>query len=431
MNRNRAIIGLCLILCLYACKKNNDAHPSSGGSTTGSTTGTLSFSTPVDSAMELIVSETAGKVLLDTVFANKGTLSTALQTNDTLFDLTIITTVNGFGAQPDHFVFTYKAVNLARWQTIFTGGYGAPTGSIPASTAANITYINAPYISAPLTDFWFTILFSNSKFYDEGVTGSSYGPGADYGPSIVEFQYTQYGNNPEYILFPGSGQYKFHTYVTSNDTVDLTQMDTAITVKFTRPAEYATITSCNLVGYWDTTNYFNATLLFSQQQGQPITYAIADVEYPKEQCQAYELSASFANSNNDGVSWYSYGNTVPATLSLPDESAYTLSSSTSSLFSLNFTSSQPTYYETQYSEGGVYWTYYAAPDSTTLHPISFLTALNSKLLQGQNLGALSLNSFNFVTAQGLNYLNYFDYLTDPALLKIRRLPTVVSFTKNF
>jgi hypothetical protein len=187
---------------------------------------------------------------------------------------------------------------------------------------------------------------------------------------------------------------KFHTHVTNNDTVDLSQMDTAIAVKFTRPAEYATVETCNLTGYWDTTDYSNSVLLYSEVVAPPINPA-ADVEYPKEKPEAYELNVSFSNSSNDQVSYYSYGSTVPSTLALPDEFVYNLSSATPSLFSVNFVGSKPTYYETLWTAGGVYWMYYASPDSTTLHPLSTLTALNSKLLQGQSLSTLTLNSFSF------------------------------------
>jgi hypothetical protein len=75
----------------------NDAHASSGNSGTGTGTGTLSFSTPVDSAQELIVSETGGKVLVDTIFTNNGTFSTTLHTNDTLVDGTIDVVSRGAG----------------------------------------------------------------------------------------------------------------------------------------------------------------------------------------------------------------------------------------------------------------------------------------------------------------------------------------------
>jgi hypothetical protein len=90
--------------------------------------------------MELIVSDSGGKVLVDTVFPNNGTFSATLHTNDTLVDVTTISTVGGFGAQPDYFVFTYKVVNLARWQTVLPGGYEAPIGPLPAYITANLTY---------------------------------------------------------------------------------------------------------------------------------------------------------------------------------------------------------------------------------------------------------------------------------------------------
>lgn len=352
--------------------------------------------------MELIVSDSGGKVLVDTVFLNDGTFSATLHTNDTLVDVTTISTVGGFGAQPDYFVFTYKAVNLARWQTVLPGDYGEPIGSLPTYTTATLTYINAPNIANPFADGSAAVQFADFRV-TVGPEKESYGQG---NPSTFQIQYPQYGNNQDYLLFPVLEQYKFHTHVTDNDTVDLSEMDTAVAVKFTRPAEYATGTSCSLVGYWDTTDYSNSVLLYSEIVGPPINPA-ADVEYSKEKCQAYELNVSFSNSNNDGVSYYSYGNTVPSTLTLPDESAYNLSSSTSSLFSVNFVGSKPTYYETLWSAGGVYWTYYADPDSTTLTPLATLTAMNSKLLQGQNLSSLALNSFTFGIAQGMSYLPYY------------------------
>jgi hypothetical protein len=207
-------------------------------------------------------------------------------------------------------------------------------------------------------------------------------------------------------------------------------MDTAIAVKFTRPAEYATVTNCSLTGYWDTTDFSNSALLYSEIVAPPINPA-ADVEYPKEKFQSYELNVTFSNSSNDRVAYYSYGNTVPSTLALPDESVYNLSSFTPSLFSVNFVGSKVTCYETLWAAGSVYWMYYAPSDSTTLHPLSTLTALNSKLLQGQTLSSLTLNNFSFEIAQGRSYLPYYEYVTNPALLKVQRLPSLINFIKNF
>jgi hypothetical protein len=69
--------------------------------------------------------------------------------------------------------------------------------------------------------------------------------------------------------------------------------------------------------------------------------------------------------------------------------------------------------------------------STTLTPLATLTAMNSKFLQGQNLSSLALNNFTFGIAQGMGYLPYYEYLTNPTLLKVKRLPSLINFTKNF
>ena len=67
----------------------------------------------------------------------------------------------------------------------------------------------------------------------------------------------------------------------------------------------------------------------------------------------------------------------------------------------------------------------------TLHPLSTLMALNSKLLHAQPLSSLTLTGFSFSIAQGMSYLPYYEYLTNPALLKVQRLPSSIDFLKNF
>ncbi len=263
MNLNtRTILGLSLLLfCLFACKKNNDTHPSSGGTPTG----TLSISPSLGYGIELIISETGGKVLMDTMVTNNSTILAILHTNDTLVDVTGIDTIGGDGEPTAYIISTYKAVNIARWQTAGPGDYVVPLGRLPQPTTANLTYINAPSIQVPPTGdpyFFNSLLFSDAPI-NASVQTASYTGGAYYTPGKINYQYNQYGNDIDYILFEASGQYNFHTHVTNNDTVDLTEMETGATVKFSRPAEYSTIGYCNLVGYWDTTNYANSTLLYS------------------------------------------------------------------------------------------------------------------------------------------------------------------------
>ena len=91
----------------------------------------------------------------------------------------------------------------------------------------------------------------------------------------------------------------------------------------------------------------------------------------------------------------------------------------------------PSYYNTQWANNNIYWTWYASPDSTKLNPVGFLTSLKSKRLQGVDLSSLSLSVFGFENAQGLDYPGFFSYVCNPALIKTKRLSSSAMFTKGF
>jgi hypothetical protein len=413
-----AAASIILSCILLSCNKHNDTPnpPTPPPSITGS----ISISTPVDTAMELIVSETGGKILLDSVFTAKGVLSITLHTNDALVDVTTITRLAGID---DYLAFTYKAVNPSGWTTVEPGSYFVPVTALPY-TNDTITYTDAPNIAGSVAGEW---VFSD--FTEESSYSFSYSPGGINFPSTLVSNYQHHGSNPAYILFPASGQYNFHTQVNTHDTVDLLHTDTAIMAKFSRPAEYQIIQNCSLVGYKDTTDFSKSTLLYAQ--GPQLHFEVADVEYPRQAMQTYQLDVSMSNSNNGVASYYSYGNSVPTDLPLQDESAYNLSSSQFGNFSVNFLSAKPSYYNSVWQAGKVYWTLYASPDSTMLHPQTLLTSLKSKFLQGQDLTSLSLFSFSFEKALGLDYAGYFSYTANPAVAKSKRLASSTVFTKTF
>ncbi|HVU97698.1 MAG TPA: hypothetical protein VHE34_20885 [Puia sp.] len=88
----------CVVL--FSCHKNNARPATPPEDTTGTaggpgTTGTMKISLTLPNALdncELIVSETGGKVLLDTVAPNGTTINATLHTNASLVDVS--TTLN-------------------------------------------------------------------------------------------------------------------------------------------------------------------------------------------------------------------------------------------------------------------------------------------------------------------------------------------------
>ena len=140
----------------------------------------------------------------------------------------------------------------------------------------------------------------------------------------------------------------------------------------------------------------------------------------------------FCKDNNNGEgSYYSYGDSIPTYLPLPDQSWYNLAATTNTNFSVKFTTGRATWYTTEWKNAMIDLTVFASPDSTSFNAQSFITALKSKLLRGQDLAGLSLNNFSFSTAQGMDYAGYTNYTHNPAQTRTQRIPTVIGFTKSF
>ena len=122
------------------------------------------------------------------------------------------------------------------------------------------------------------------------------------------------------------------------------------------------------------------------------------------------------NANNSAFNEFANYNalldSIPTTLPLPTAADYAITSTQNDNFSVSFHLSGITSYGTEWSAGKVLLNILANPDSTTLHPLSLLTALKSRKLQGQSLAGLKLTNFDFQTVQGLNYNGYFNLVYD-------------------
>jgi len=401
---------LALSSLLFSCKKDS-THTSTSVAPPVTGTMNINLSYNPGSAFELIISETGGKILLDTLTPASGNnIIATLKTNQTLVDYTLVNYDSGASA---YYASTYKGVNPSSWTWLTAGDYFAPEGPLP-SRSASILYTNTP-----VGNIYPYIFNDYVGTFSSSPTNTSAGD--------LAFNYSQNGsNNYLYLLFPALGMYNFHIPKGLNDTVDLTSMDTAVMLNFNKPAEY-TMQSCTLIGVMDTTDFSRNVVLygFLHYPGTP------DMEYPRKLVQKLELSANAASSNNDYASYYSYGDSIPSTLPLADESSYTITSTQNTNFSLKFLSAAPSYYTTGWKTQGITWALSASPDSTTLNPLSLLTALKSKMLQGIDLSGLSLSSFGFEAAQGLDYAGFLSYVCNPNLIKTQRLSSSIQFSKSF
>ena len=366
--------------------------------------------------IELIINEPGGAILMDSMIAVNTPVVTTLHTTQKLVDITTVVNDSSAG---QIYVTTWAAVDPTGWTTAYPNGYNILDHNTSGSTA-KLYYTNLP-----------VPLFSDINFAD-GANGGwaslvpSSGGSSPYGSLTVN--YSRYAGNYAYILFPIQKLYNFHIPAGDADTVELTQMDTAIRVNYYRP-DYA-FTACNLVGDMDTNNIDRALLLYAPTFGPGFdSTLVQNFCYPPSLVEKYELRIyAHTPDKKSYISYYSYGPQVPQTMPFPDSTSYTLNSTQPDNFSVTFLTVRPTYANTVWVTSNVNWTVFASPDSTQLHPLSMLSSLNSRMLRQQNLSSLSFSSFGYGTADQLNYQDYFSFICNLPRASTSRPGSEVDFS---
>jgi hypothetical protein len=367
--------------------------------------------------IELIINEPGGAILMDSIIPVNTAITTTLRTSQKLVDVTTVVNDSSAG---QIYVTTWKAVDPTQWTTPYPNGYNIRDYNT-SGTAARLYYTNLP---APWTaDVNFADGVNSGWSSAVPSTGSVTPPYGNLGVN-----YSMHAGNYAYFLFPIQKLYNFHIPASNADTVDLSQMDTAIKVNYYRPGYI--FTACNMVGDMDTTNIDRALLLYAPTFGPGFdTTAVQNFCYPPTVVEKYELRI-FAHTpdKQNYLSYYSYGTQVPATMPFPDSTGYTLNSTQPDDFSVTLLTVRPSYTSIEYATSNVDWVVFASPDSTQLHPLSSLSSLNSKMLRQQNLSSLGFASFGYGTADQLNYQDYFSFVCNEQRASTSRPASEVDFT---
>ena len=386
-------------------KKINLYYPDSSGKTRGD--------------FELIISTSAGDVLLDTVAVVNKPVQADLHTSATLLDVTVI----AYDVRDTVWaVHTFKDVDPTTWVTVAQNDFWLEPVA-QNSQRASVVYTHAPDVN---TTFW---LFGDDMTLPP--YSGSYLPAnpAFSGVPTLSVSYVHHGNNPVYLCFPSLRLYKYFQPVSGHDIIDLSQMDTSIAADYYQPGYV--FTAIELTGVPDTTDLSKNILAYI-----PIfTYAtdstsFRNFSYPGKYFEKYELRL-YAFRNKDYVSFYTWGPTVPASFVYPDASYYSIGSDQGSDFKVNFPSTRPFYYGTEWTGSNIQYDCYAPPDSAETRPLTLLASLKSKKLSGIDFTSLSLGEFYFGISPDFDYGSYFLFRNNPAMTNARKWSQFSFFTHNY
>jgi hypothetical protein len=401
-----------LFLCAtFSCRQF--VIPPHGGRPPGDSILTIDLACPnadttdYGTSFELIISEPGGKVLLDTLAPYNAPIIAKMITHQPLVDVSTVVYSSTF----DYYsMIVNKSVKPETWIVIPDA---APALSFPTGIPGTITYTNAPGVD-----------YSSAQFASLPTNPGTQAPVTGNGNGQLEVNYYGLsGNNLAYLIVPSIGQYSYQPIHAVSDTLSLSQMDSTVGVYFTMPSQYSTVSSA-MWGYLDTADFTKYLLLYNYYQSLPL----GDLQYPpksKVPAEKYYLAVEATTANNEFLAYRTYGATPPTgTLAVPFPATpvYTLNSTTTDSFSISF-SQQPTLYTTNWSAGNINVSINASPDSTLIRALPFVTALHSKLLQGQTMSGLALQNFGYETLAGQTYSSYYSYETNPQQLVYNRFAT--------
>jgi hypothetical protein len=416
-----AFVLLCITL--YSCHKDNTTTPAPASylnipnqDIALHLTYTDNNDTLKKDQWEVIISEPAGKVLLDTVAPVNTALMASLHTNAYAVN---VTSVFYSATWNTYQVTTYKGVNPRNWTALPNAYAGFPPVETLPQTVTTSYYIHPPYLNnfestdfndIIVSDYTLSLGLANPVNYQP--SDPAYQPGG-----LLTVANFHHGNNPVYTLFPQLGLYNFHTMpATGNDTVDLTHMDTAVMVNYPVPSSYSIFYS-GLLGYTDTTDLSRSMTLFTNDAYSGSQYP-ATLEYPPTGVQTYtfDLEAT-STTTNEYIQYLSYGTKIASSINWVTAADYTLQANLQDSFAVSFNGVKPAFYNMTWQSGRIGFEIYSAPDGVALHPYTWFTHLGSKLLQGQSIPSLAPSSLYFARSVGLpsDYDGYLSAYATPAI----------------
>jgi len=405
-------LNLCLaasFVFLLSCQKDQEQQSPPPQPTTEQQVN-LSFVDNFGSSnYELIITDSTGKYVLDTVLPVNKMISSKFLSNDTKFNITTIefTSINLFRVK------TYYQVSLKQWyiNQYFIEVYKPQTPDLPQGPT--VTYINIPAIdfALPIPTFC-----------------SGTGAGYNGTKQIITLDYRRPDPYYSYLLIPSRRLYKFHQTITNHDTVSLSKMDTSLSVNYKTPFEMAPYGGWReLVGYKKKDDYLTYTKLWDGAGDANKIYG--DIMYPRSGVEQY-LVRYFAQDKLGKMHYtVALADTMPTTLEFLDDSYINVIKKSTNNYEVNFPKGNPTMYSINLRNDKLDWEILLPPGKTSFNGTDKLIDLQkAQLLKSFDFTTVKPAYVNLIKADNYNYYDYLDILFDPnAKSSIQKIKKYMQF----
>lgn len=402
-----------VIICLgESCSKTSNSLPNQEVIESLSTY-TLSYDSKIvpKNEFELIVQDTIGKKLLDTIVSLNKSITLNLKTSAKLFN---ITTIVYYSSIKKYLINTYLHANFDKWNMLSSIDLRNSLNSQTTNQPAQIHYYNSPVF---YDHVWFTNSFGPGTFTETHRTSNK----------TIDIAYNRQSNDLAYLIIPSLKLYKLSPTLTNNDTIDLSNMDTATGVKFVVPPGLSFV-STDIFGYTKENDYAGFYRLYNNPSYRYISNY--DLMYPKTGFREFELWGTWKDDNNGLYEHFSLADSVSSYIHFPG--SFQLTNFQNSNFNIQFTEAPPTFYSSSWTSNSIYlWTIFQTPEKNEVNPQSLNISINSKYLSNIDLSSIKLNNVTQYNATGYTYQSFFNKYFDSLSRGNRNIRVLNKYTKFF
>jgi hypothetical protein len=383
-------IVFCLLslFMLAACKKEVTRQPGPVKNEVAERDFSLAYVNTASPGIELIVTDSSAKYLLDTILSANVMHSLKVYSDQTKFN---ITTIDGISPNATRMVQTFYQVLPDHWninQSTFTSFYDHDsTGKVHGT----VTFYNIP---------------SNVRLdmYDLGNASSA---SFDASLNLTEQYYAKIPYHAS-LLFPYEKLYRIYDATHAVDSVDLSRMDTALTHTYQKSTPL-TITFEDLTIYEKKDDLSSAVKFWNSFF--PAVSPDYDIIYPSKGAQQFLVDIYAVDGKGNSSYTTQFSDTLQSKLDFIDPSYYNINMTDSLHFNISFPKTLPSYYDIQLNADHINWKIYYPPAKNRFDAGENLVDLSKSItLQGMDNSKLRFGSLLLANGDNMNYTDFYNFI---------------------
>ena len=384
------LILLGFLTCL-SCKKGIEPEPTPPVVTeTPEREISLSvYGDPSHNQIEIIVSDTAAKFLLDTLVSIGDMHFLKVRSEQTKFNITTVDFDQPSGIK---YVQTFYQVTPDHWKINQANNVGFYDSSYETKVEGELFYYNLPQ----------NVQAASIQF------GNAYAGGYNGIDKTITLNYSWKLPYLSCVLFPSLRLYHFYETTNIKDSVNLAQMDTALTFTFQKSLPLSS--STRRVTIYKKKDDISSVVRFWRSTYES-GVAEYDIMYPPKDAAQYLVEFAAVDNNHAVHITNQFGDQLPTTLDFLDSSYYSVTQHGIQNFEISFPKTKPSVYSVSFTADKLFWNIHLPSEKNTFNGTDKIIDLSqSILLKAMDFSKIQPGELHIENGDNMTYVDYYNFI---------------------